>query len=626
MSSLKLAYGVVFSFDELMREFLNVFQLTTESVTDYVVRLEKAFALLRDNYPKELSKVNKIQHLRERFYQGLRKEIHQRLTPSYEDRSVPYIVLIKRARRLEADCCPKTRVTVKKARDDPQMQNVFKTLKEIRNQIEQKEDPAPPSRKKWKGVSTCYFCGGPGHWRKICPQMTPRKRKTAPKPTRSSESLAMEGEESSTIEKELKPTPAIGSKSTKKSKLPTKPQNSNPEPVARMFGRANEATVEVNGVLTTCLVDTGTTVTIVNAEFCANLGLEVHSIDGLISVSATGRANIPYLGYTVATSEFPNIPNYSEEVVMLVISDPIDYASRVPLQIGTRVIAAVTETLKPGDIRHLDETWRQTYVGTLMSCAVQQKNQDPRDSFQLEGVKGPVKLRREEELGPFEQKEVWRYTKFRGHSKRVVVCTEAEDLMMRGQVMSVNTKSEMMPHNTRVKVLLRNLSAILIMPAKTTTGEVTPCNVVPPIWKLEVGAKPEKPDTPKPDDMEKLFEDLGLNEPKDFMTPEDVQKAKELVQKIHTIFSKNDLDLGKTDKVKYKIKVTDPVPFKVRYRRIPPSQYEAVRKHLQEMLDLGAIRPSDSSWCSAVALVKKKNGDERLHALTANQGAELTIK
>ena len=107
MSSLKLAYGVVFSFDELMREFLNAFQLTTESVTDYVVRLEKAFALLRDNYSKELSMVDKTQHLRERFHQGLRQEIHQRLIPSYEDRSVPYVVLIKRARQLEAEYCPK---------------------------------------------------------------------------------------------------------------------------------------------------------------------------------------------------------------------------------------------------------------------------------------------------------------------------------------------------------------------------------------------------------------------------------------------------------------------------------------------------------------------------------------
>ena len=103
--------------------------------------------------------------------------------------------------------------------------------------------------------------------------------------------------------------------------------------------------------------------------FCANLGLDVHSIDGLISVSATGGANIPYLGYTVATLEFPHIPNYSAEVVRLVISDPTDYASRVPLQIATRVIAAVTETWKPGDIKHLDETWRQTYLDVLCSTA-----------------------------------------------------------------------------------------------------------------------------------------------------------------------------------------------------------------------------------------------------------------
>ena len=112
-------------------------------------------------------------------------------------------------------------------------------------------------------------------------------------------------------------------------------------------------------------------------------------------------------------------------------------------------------------------------------------------------------------------------------------------------------------------------------------------------------------------ETEALFEELGLNEPKDWMTKEEVLEAKKLVQKYHMIFSKNDLDLGKTDKVKYRIKVTDPVPFKQRYRRIPPSQYEAVRKHLQEMLDLGAIRPSDSPWCSAVVLVKKKNGELR---------------
>ena len=43
LSSFKLAYGNVFSFDELMKRFLNVYQFPTESVTDYVVRLGESF-------------------------------------------------------------------------------------------------------------------------------------------------------------------------------------------------------------------------------------------------------------------------------------------------------------------------------------------------------------------------------------------------------------------------------------------------------------------------------------------------------------------------------------------------------------------------------------------------------
>ena len=35
---------------------------------------------------------------------------------------------------------------------------------------------------------------------------------------------------------------------------------------------------------------------------------------------------------------------------------------------------------------------------------------------------------------------------------------------------------------------------------------------------------------------------------------------------------------------------------------------EEVRSHLKEMLELGAIRPSQSAWCNAVVLVRKKDG------------------
>ena len=35
---------------------------------------------------------------------------------------------------------------------------------------------------------------------------------------------------------------------------------------------------------------------------------------------------------------------------------------------------------------------------------------------------------------------------------------------------------------------------------------------------------------------------------------------------------------------------------------------EKVRNHLREMLESGAIRPSQSTWCNAVVLVRKKDG------------------
>ena len=60
--------------------------------------------------------------------------------------------------------------------------------------------------------------------------------------------------------------------------------------------------------------------------------------------------------------------------------------------------------------------------------------------------------------------------------------------------------------------------------------------------------------------------------------------------------------------MKHYIKLTDPVPFKESYRRIPPQMYDEVKSHIQEMLDLGAIRPSNSPWASAIVLVRKKDG------------------
>ena len=76
-------------------------------------------------------------------------------------------------------------------------------------------------------------------------------------------------------------------------------------------------------------------------------------------------------------------------------------------------------------------------------------------------------------------------------------------------------------------------------------------------------------------------------------------------------FSKHDLDMGKTNLVKHIIILTGPIPFKEKYRTIPPQMFSEVKAHLKEMLDLGVIRHSSSPWASAIVLVRKKDGKFR---------------
>ena len=94
-------------------------------------------------------------------------------------------------------------------------------------------------------------------------------------------------------------------------------------------------------------------------------------------------------------------------------------------------------------------------------------------------------------------------------------------------------------------------------------------------------------------------------------TEDEKERAKGLFEEYHDIFALGAMELGKTSLVKHVIKLDDQQPFKERYRRIPPHQFEEVRKHLQEMEAIGAIRRSKSPWASPVVLVRKKDGSLR---------------
>ena len=94
---------------------------------------------------------------------------------------------------------------------------------------------------------------------------------------------------------------------------------------------------------------------------------------------------------------------------------------------------------------------------------------------------------------------------------------------------------------------------------------------------------------------------------------EQAEKVHGLLWKYHDIFSLEKQDMGHTKATKHKIVLQDPdTPlFKEWFHRIPPPQVDEVREHLKLMLDAGVVQSSNSPWCNAVVLVRKK--DRSLH-------------
>ena len=88
--------------------------------------------------------------------------------------------------------------------------------------------------------------------------------------------------------------------------------------------------------------------------------------------------------------------------------------------------------------------------------------------------------------------------------------------------------------------------------------------------------------------LEKLFSKLDLAGVQSWSN-QDRNDVTSLIKEYHHLFVLSDLELGKTDMVKHPIKLNDYTHFKERSHRIPPHQYDEVRHHLQEMLNIGAI-------------------------------------
>ena len=314
-----------------------------------------------------------------------------------------------------------------------------------------------------------------------------------------------------------------------------------------------------------------------------------------------------------------------------------NYGKRVPITIGTLHIDMIIDQAMKEELDKISIAWGQGQLfRQIQACQVQIENQDA-----LQKVQGTVKLTRKVKLKPFQSLKLSCKGNNPLNSKRVNVIVEPQEDVGIEDNYAVPAYSFLKSNSRRVYVGLRNMSCQSVTLRKgTVIARLSPGNAIPSMLaprfeeiklascqlelppqkgsetnQLQLEKSLTRVSKPKNDmynqeRIDKLFSKLDLSGCDSWLEKQN-QMVRECIIKHNRVFAVDDLELGKTDLVKHEIKLDNYVPFKEWYRRIPPHQYEEVRKHLNEMLEIGAIRKSNSLWASAVELVRKKDGSLR---------------
>ena len=108
----------------------------------------------------------------------------------------------------------------------------------------------------------------------------------------------------------------------------------NPDPLLRLIGPANEATIIVKGQRFLALIDSGAQLSTMLESLVQALKLPVHKLNTLIEAEASGGGVIPYVGYVEARLAIPGIEKMDKDSLFMVSNDS-PFTNRVPIQIWT---------------------------------------------------------------------------------------------------------------------------------------------------------------------------------------------------------------------------------------------------------------------------------------------------
>ena len=373
------------------------------------------------------------------------------------------------------------------------------------------------------------------------------------------------------------------------------------------------------------VLDNGAQVNTITPRYIKEHSLQVGPITNLMGSKVTcvglGNAYTRPLGYVVIWVQVDGVRGYSEDQIALVILDFSNFTTRVPVILGTPTIGQVINVMREAEVDALATPWvnaRAAHLLAVWRMIPVEVGNGQEEGYDTDEDSPLMYTLKAETLEPFSSHVIPMKTMkaYLGECINVMVqALHAQDGTLPPGLTMQNMYTELRKGSKKAVVVVWNNTAY-----PQTLQKRTP--MVRAVSVLPV------PEPPKPDSLQvkddtcpdlhipklmvrqrhgKLFDELDLSG-LDSWAPELADAACGLLAEYHDVFSIDLAELGCTHSTEHTIKVTDDTPFKDRFRWIPLMMVEEVRNHLKKMLESGAIRPSQSAWCNAVVLVRKRDG------------------
>ena len=369
------------------------------------------------------------------------------------------------------------------------------------------------------------------------------------------------------------------------------------------MGNANEVDLLINNVPARALLDTGATVSVISESFLKEYlsACPLEPLGTLLDIECAGGESLPYIGFVETSLKAVGAACDNIEInscLFLVVPDT-RYNSRVPVLLGTNILS---QLLKECQNFNGSRFLQKAALHTPWYLAFRSMVLSERELDKNHGRLGFVKSSETSDVVIPANSSVI----IKGQINKGITYARVCALMESTSESTLSPNLDIMPTiitydnvgDEHVEVHVSNVTTqTLKVPPRATLCELQPVT----LQNLPTGASLDK---------DSLLGQVDIDNER--LTKEEVVKGLDVILKFSDIFSKGDEDLGHSTLVQHEINLYDSTPFKQRHRRIPPSMYDPVRSHIQELLAAGVIRRSHSPWASNVVLAKKKDGKLRM--------------